>query len=125
MGPKERLVKYFSLARRQSTLTTDEYHEMVHLEEALIDDIDTLDLPDTLKNLQWQYIHESISLLCGPYAVLDTGSSWNVMEVLLEAFKKIPAKDRLKIADMAGGRVACGCDTAEIKRIKEQYKKVK
>jgi len=38
MSYKERLVRYFELARRQSSLTAGEYAEMLHLEEALIDD---------------------------------------------------------------------------------------
>jgi len=40
MTPKERLFKYFDFARRQSKLTVDEWHEMIHLEETLVDDLD-------------------------------------------------------------------------------------
>jgi len=40
MSPKERLVRYFELSRRQSKLNAEEYREMIHLEEALIDDMD-------------------------------------------------------------------------------------
>ncbi len=43
MSPKERLVRYFKLSHRQSKLSADEYHEMLHLEEALIDDMDDLE----------------------------------------------------------------------------------
>ena len=43
MTSKERLSRYFSLVRRQAQLSTDEYHEMLHLEEALVDDIDELE----------------------------------------------------------------------------------
>lgn len=35
----ERLARYFELNRRQSKLTIDEYHELLHLEEALVDDM--------------------------------------------------------------------------------------
>ena len=122
MSPKERLVKYFSLARRQSQLNADEYHEMLYLEEALIDDVSKLDLPDELYKLQWSFISEAIDLLCGPYAVIDTGSSWNVMEVLLRvAFPKLSAKDRLKIADMVGGRIAVSYADFVVKEIKQKY----
>ena len=43
MKASERLSRYFNLIHRQSSLTTDEYHEMLHLEEALVDDMLDLD----------------------------------------------------------------------------------
>ena len=122
MSPKKRLARYFELARRQSQLSTDEYNEMIHLEEALIDDIDKIDLSDELYELQWKFISDTIELLCGPYAIIDTGSSWNVMEVLLrEAFPKLSTKDRLKIADMVGGRIAVGKADFLEEEIKQKY----
>jgi len=39
MTARERLNRYFNLVRRQSQLSTDEWHEMIHLEEALVEDI--------------------------------------------------------------------------------------
>ena len=42
MTPKDRLVRYFELSSRRSKLTVDEFHELLHLEEALVDDIDEL-----------------------------------------------------------------------------------
>jgi len=42
MTPKERLIRYFNLSSRRSKLTVDEFHELLHLEEALVDDIDEL-----------------------------------------------------------------------------------
>jgi len=122
MSPKDRLNRYFELSHRQSQLSTDEHQEMLHLEEALVDDINHLDLPDELYNLQWKFISDAIELLCGPYAVIDTGSSWNVMEVLIrEAFPKLSAKDRLKIADMVGGRIAVSKSDFVKKEIKQKY----
>ena len=43
MTAREQLSKYFNLIHRQSSLTTDEYHEMLHLEEALVDNAIELD----------------------------------------------------------------------------------
>jgi len=40
MTPKERLIKYFNLVRRQSKLTASEFTEMCNLEISLIDDMD-------------------------------------------------------------------------------------
>lgn len=39
MSPRERLSRYFELVRKGSVKNTEEYHEMWHLEEALVDDI--------------------------------------------------------------------------------------
>ena len=124
MSPKERLIRYFELNHRQSQLSLDEYHEMLHLEEALIDDIDQLDLPDRLHKLQLDFINKSMELMCGPYAVIDTGSGWNVMEVLLEtALPKLTGKERMQIARLVGGRIACGCCPSEKEYIKQFRKK--
>jgi len=124
MSPKERLIRYFDLSRRQSTLSFGEHQELLHLEEALVDDIDKVDLPDELYKLQWKFISDAIDIFCGPYAVLDTGSSWNVMEVLInEAFPKLSAKDRLKIADMVGGKIAVAKADFVVKEIKRKYKR--
>jgi hypothetical protein len=124
MSPKDRLKRYFELAHRQSQLDIDEYHEMVHLEEALIDDIDKLDLSDELYKLQWEFIRESIELLCGPYAVLDTGNSWDVMEVLIRAaLPKLTGKERMEIADLVGGKIACGCYPSRREYIKKFRRK--
>lgn len=107
MAPKERLKKYFELSHKQSQLSVDEYHEMLHLEEALIDDIDKLNLSDELYKLQWKFIGAAIELMAGPYAIMDTGSSWDVMYVLLEsALPKLSGKERMAIADLIGGRIA-------------------
>lgn len=43
MTARERLSRYFELVHRQSQLNTDEWHEMIHLEESLVDDIDELE----------------------------------------------------------------------------------
>ena len=124
MSPKERLIKYFELSHRQAQLSVDEYHEMLHLEEALADDMDSLDLPDDLKNLQWKFIREAIELMCGPYAIMDTGSSWDAMEVLLEcALPKLTGKERMAIAELIGGRIACGCWPSKKDYIKQFRKK--
>ena len=40
---QDQLSKYFNLVHRQSSLTVDEYHEMLHLEEALVDNAIELD----------------------------------------------------------------------------------
>lgn len=120
MSPKDRLKRYFELSHRQSQLSTDEWQELIHLEEALIDDVDKLDLPDALYKLQWEFIRESIELLCGPYAVLDTGSSWDVMEVLIKAaLPKLTEKERMEVADLVGGKVACGCYPSKKEYIKQ------
>ena len=107
MSPKERLIRYFELSHRQSQLSIDEYHDMLHLEEALVDDIDKLNLSDELYKLQWKFIGAAIELMAGPYAIIDTGSSWDVMYVLLEsALPKLSGKERMAIADLIGGRIA-------------------
>jgi len=109
MTVKERLIRYFNLVRKQSQLTVDEYHEMLHLEEALIDDIDQLDLSDDLRELQQKFINASIELMAGPYAIMDTGNGWDAMYVLLEsALPKLTGKERMAIADLIGGRIAVG-----------------
>lgn len=109
MSPKERLIRYFDLSHRQSQLSIDEYHEMLHLEEALIDDIDHLDLSDDLRELQQKFINASIELMAGPYAIMDTGSGWDVMYILLEsALPKLSGRERMAIADLIGGRIAVG-----------------
>lgn len=109
MSPKDRLIKYFELSHRQSQLTIDEYHEMLHLEEALIDDIDRLNLSDDLRDLQQKFINASIELMAGPYAIMDTGSGWDAMYVLLEsALPKLSGRERMAIADLIGGRIAVG-----------------
>ena len=111
MSPRERLKRYFELSRRKSQLSSDEFHEWVHLEEALIADFDRLTIPDELYKLQWRFIYAAIELFCGPYAVMDTGSSWDVMAVLLDkALPKLTVKERMKIADMVSGKVAVSCD---------------
>lgn len=107
MSPRDRLKRYFDLSHRQSQLTVDEYHEMLHLEEALIDDIDRLDLSDSLRDLQNKFINASIELMAGPYAIMDTGTGWDAMYVLLEsALPKLSGKERMAIADLIGGRIA-------------------
>lgn len=109
MSPRNRLTRYFDLSHRQSQLSVDEYHEMIHLEEALIDDIDKLDLSDELCALQNNFINASIELMAGPYAIMDTGSGWDAMYVLLEsALPKLTGKERMHIADLIGGRIAVG-----------------
>ena len=109
MSPKERLIRYFELSHRQSQLSVDEYHEMLHLEEALIDDIDQLDLSDDLRDLQQKFINASIELMAGPYAIMDTGSGWDAMYILLEsALPKLSGRERMAIADLIGGRIAVG-----------------
>ncbi len=109
MSPKERLIRYFKLSHRQSQLSIDEYHEMLHLEEALIDDIDRLDLSDDLRDLQQKFINASIELMAGPYAIMDTGSGWDAMYILLEsALPKLSGRERMAIADLIGGRIAVG-----------------
>lgn len=109
MSPKERLIRYFELSHRQSQLSVDEYHEMLHLEEALIDDIDQLDLSDDLRDLQQKFINASIELMAGPYAIMDTGSGWDAMYILSEsALPKLSGRERMAIADLIGGRIAVG-----------------
>lgn len=107
MSPRERLSRYFELVRKGSAKNTEECHEMWHLEEALIDDIDKLNLSDDLYKLQWKFIGAAIELMAGPYAIMDTGSSWDAMYVLLEsALPKLSGKERMAIADLIGGRIA-------------------
>ena len=123
---KERLVKYFELARKQSTLGMEGTRELVHLEEALIDDVDNLEhnISPEFIELMWKFIHASIELLCGPYAVIDTGSTWDVMEELLDrAFPKLTGKERMAIADLVGGKIACGCYPDRKEYIKQFRKK--
>ncbi len=109
MSLKERLIRYFELSHRQSQLSVDEYHEMIHLEEALIDDVDHLDLSDGLRDLQQKFINASIELMAGPYVIMDTGSGWDAMYVLLEsALPKLSGRERMAIADLIGGRIAVG-----------------
>ena len=43
MTARKRLSRYFELVHNQSKLTTDEFKEMCHLEEALVDDMNELD----------------------------------------------------------------------------------
>jgi hypothetical protein len=124
MSPRERLKKYFELSRRQSQLSTDEYHEMIHLEEALIDDIDRLDLSDDLRDLQNKFINAAIELMAGPYAIMDTGSGWDAMYVLLEsALPKLTGKERMAIADLIGGRIAVGGPYPSRKEYIKQFRK--
>ncbi len=109
MSLKEKLARYFELAHKQSQLNADEYLEMSRLEEALIDDADHLDLSVDLQELRQKFINASIELMAGPYAIMDTGSCWNVMNILLEsALPKLTGKERMTIADLIGGRVAVG-----------------
>lgn len=124
MSPKERLKKYFELSRRQSQLTVDEYHEMIHLEEALIDDIDRLDLSDSLRDLQNKFINAAVELMAGPYAIMDTGSGWDAMYILLEsALPKLTGKERMAIADLIGGRIAVGGPYPSRKEYIKQFRK--
>jgi len=124
MSPRERLKKYFELSRRQSQLSTDEYHEMIHLEEALIDDIDRLDLSDDLRDLQNKFINAAIELMAGPYAIMDTGSGWDAMYILLEsALPKLTGKERMAIADLIGGRIAVGGPYPSRKEYIKQFRK--
>lgn len=124
MRPKDRLIRYFKLSHRQSQLSTDEYHEMLHLEEALIDDVDRLDLSDDLRDLQNKFINASIELMAGPYAIMDIGNTWNVMEVLLErALPKLTGKERMDIADLIGGRIAVGGPYPSKKEFINKYRK--
>jgi len=105
MSPKERLLRYFELSHKKS-LKAEEVTELCHLEEELVDDMEGL-LPDNLEKLLWEYIKETIELLCGPYAVIDTGSSWNVMRALLEcALPRLNGRERLYVADTVGGKIA-------------------
>lgn len=43
MSPKERLSRYFELVHKGLDKTQEEYREMWHLEEALVDDMDELE----------------------------------------------------------------------------------
>ena len=124
MSPKERLKRYFELAHKQTQLSTDEWHEMIHLEEALIDDVNNLDLPDELYKLQWKFISAAIELMAGPYAIMDTGSGWDAMEVLLkEALPKLTGKERYAIANLIGGRIAVGGPYPSKKEFINKYSK--
>ena len=124
MSPKDRLKRYFELVHRQSQLSTDEYHEMIHLEEALVDDIDHLDISDELYKLQWKFISAAIELMAGPYAIMDTGSGWDAMEVLLEcALPKLSGKERMAIADLIGGRIAVAGPYPSRREYIKQFKK--
>ena len=120
MTLKDRLIKYFELARKQSTLGIEGTRELVHLEEALIDDADRLDIDIDLYNLMTRFISEAVELMCGPYAVLDTGSTWDVMEELLEkALPKLTGKERMEIADLVGGKIACSCYPSKKEYVKQ------
>jgi hypothetical protein len=124
MSPKERLIRYFELNHRRSQLTVDEYHEMLHLEEALVDDIDHLDLPDDLRELQQKFINVSIELMAGPYAIMDTGSGWDAMYILLEsALPKLSGRERMAIADLIGGRIAVGGPYPSRREYIKQFRK--
>jgi hypothetical protein len=123
MSPQKRLSRYFELVHKGTNKTQEEFHEMCHLEEALVDDMEGL-YPDYLKELLWTYVHRSIDLLVGGYAILDTGSSWNVMEVLNEQMEKVVYKDRRKIQDIVALPIACGGYYGE-KEYKEKYNKKK
>lgn len=124
MSPKERLVKYFSLVRRQSQLSVSEFTEMCNLETSLIDDIDELDIPDELRKLQNKFINAAIELMAGPYAIMDTGSGWDAMNVLLEsALPKLSGRERMAIADLIGGRIAIGRPYPSKKEFINKYRK--
>lgn len=43
MTAREQLSKYFNLIHRQSSLNSDEYQELLHLEEVLVDNAIELD----------------------------------------------------------------------------------
>jgi len=124
MSSKDRLNRYFELSHRQSQLNVDEYHEMLHLEEALVDDIDHLDLPDDLRELQQKFINASIELMAGPYAIMDTGSGWDAMYTLLEsALPKLSGRERMAIADLIGGRIAVGGPYPSRREYIKQFRK--
>ena len=124
MSPKERLIKYFQLVRRQSQLSVSEFTEMCNLETSLIDDIDRLDLSDDLRELQQKFINASIELMAGPYAIMDTGSGWDAMYILLEsALPKLTGKERMAIADLIGGRLAVGGPYPSRREYIKQFRK--
>jgi hypothetical protein len=124
MSPKERLIKYFQLVRRQSQLSVSEFTEMCNLETSLIDDIDRLDLSDDLRELQQKFINASIELMAGPYAIMDTGSGWDAMYILLEsALPKLTGKERMAIADLIGGRIAVGGPYPSRREYIKQFRK--
>ena len=87
-------------------------------------DIDKLNLSDELYRLQWKFIGAAIDLMAGPYAIMDTGSSWNAMEVLLEhALPKLSGRERMAIADLIGGRIAVAGPYPSRKEYIRQFRK--
>lgn len=123
-SPRKRLSRYFELVRKGANKTAGECQEMWNLEGALIDDLDELDIPDELRELQQKFINASIELMAGPYAIMDTGSGWDAMYILLEsALPKLTGKERLAIADLIGGRIAVGGLYPSKKEFIKQFRK--
>ena len=124
MTARERLSRYFKLVHLGSKLTSDEFHEMCHLEESLVDDTDNLYSDEQYKIL-WTFVKRAIELFCGSYAILETGSTWDVMEVLNEQMEKIVYKDRHKIQNIVAKPIACGYWEDPVDKIKYSKKNIR
>ena len=86
------------------------YHNQITECLNLLDDLNKYDynLTNSLTHTNikelWTFTNTIIDKLCGDHAVIDTGTTFDVMEVVLDAFNHLKDKDLKKIQTMIMGK---------------------